>query len=54
MKNKSKNKLPTTVELFSSQRSQVALSAIQRSGGGMHQDKRSKKAHKSSWRREEW
>ncbi len=54
MKNKPKNKLPTQVELFAGQRSQVALGAIQRSGGGFHQDKRSKKAHKASWRREEW
>lgn len=54
MKNKKKNALPTQVELFAGQRSQVALSAIMRSGAGTHQDKRTKKAQKASWRREEW
>ena len=53
-KNSKKNSLPTQVELFASSRSQVALSAIMRSGAGTHQDKRSKKAQKASWRREEW
>jgi hypothetical protein len=53
-RNKKKNSLPTTVELFQGNRSEIALSAIQRSGGGFHADKRDRKERKDDWRREEW
>lgn len=52
-KNK-KNRLPTTVEIFQGQRSEVALAAIFRSGGGVHRDQRDRKERKKDWKREDW
>lgn len=55
MKNtKKKNKLPTTAEIFQSTRSEIALSAILRSGGGFHQDTRKAKARKNDWKNDHW
>jgi len=54
MKNIKKNSLPSQVDLFIGHRSQIALSAINRTGGGLHQDKRDKKSRKNEWRREAW
>lgn len=45
-------KLPTTTEVFMGTRSEVALAAIFRSGGGRHADKRRAKARKHNWKRE--
>jgi len=53
-KRKKNNSLPTTVEIFQGVRSDIALSAIHRSGGGVHADKRDRKEHKKEWRNEEW
>jgi len=49
-----KKSLPTQVELFLGHRSEVALSAIFRSGAGSHGDKRDRKARKGEWRDEVW
>lgn len=53
-RNKNSKKLPTTVELFQGTRSILAQSAIFRSGGGAHTDKRRTKARKNNWRNDEW
>lgn len=54
-KNKSKkNSLPTTVEVFEGMRSELAVAAFQRSGGGFHADKRDRKERKNDWKRDEW
>lgn len=52
MAKNSKKTLPTTAEIFMGVRSEVALSAIFRSGGGLHKDKRKARKLKHSWRRE--
>lgn len=54
MKNTKRNRLPTTVELFQGKRSDIARSAIFRSGAGKHADKRAKKAKKGNWKNEDW
>lgn len=54
MKNKKKNALPSQVDLFMGHRSAIALSALVRTGAGLHQDKRDKKSRKDEWRRESW
>lgn len=53
-KNKRKNSLPTTVEVFQGTRSELAVAAFQRTGGGFHADKRDRKERKKEWKREEW
>lgn len=53
-RSKNNKKLPTTVELFQGTRSILAQSAIFRSGGGAHTDKRRAKARKGDWKREAW
>ena len=55
MNNKKNSKrLPTQTDLFRSARSTIALSAIFRSGGGKHQDKRRAPARKNDWRKDSW
>lgn len=57
MANKNKNKsksLPTQVEIFQGTRSDIAQSAIFRSGGGFHKDARRTKKSKTDWKRDEW
>lgn len=53
-KNKSKNSLLTTVEIFQGVRSELAVAAFQRTGGGFHADKRDRKERKNDWKREDW
>lgn len=49
---KKQNRIPTCVEIMQSCRSSLAFSAIFRSGGGRHVDKRRAKARKSEWKSE--
>lgn len=51
-RNTPKYTFPTATEVFMGTRSSTALSAIFRSGGGAHKDKRRAKARKHDWRRD--
>ena len=50
--NNKKNKIPGTIELFQGARSTIALSAIQRSGAGLHKDRRRAKSRKKDWQKD--
>jgi len=51
---KTPKRLPTAADLLRARPSPIALSAILRTGGGAHADKRRSKARRRDWRREEW
>jgi len=54
MKRKTPRTLPTTADLVRTTRSQLALAAILRSGGGSHSDKRRAPERRGAWRKEVW
>jgi hypothetical protein len=54
MKRKTPHRVQTTADLVRSTRSQFALAAILRTGGGSHSDKRRAPEKRTAWRKEVW